>query len=109
GVRIAGFAFAALFQLLGELFALLRASFGALLSLLVEFVLCAEEFYVGHLGSVTLAGSQARDAKVTTISCAVTRGHDSKETVDGLRRHEVGRSLTARVNGALFAERDHLL
>ena len=58
GVGVAGFAGALLFHLLGELFALLGASFGALLSLLVELVLGSEELDVGHLGGVTLAGSE---------------------------------------------------
>jgi hypothetical protein len=42
GVGVAGFAFAALFQLLCQLFALLGACLCALLSLLVEFVLGTE-------------------------------------------------------------------
>src|ERR1700746_1172653 len=90
GVGIAGFAFAALFQLLGEFFALLGAGFGALLSLLVELLLGAEQLDVGHLRGVALAGSEAGDAKVAAVACAVTRCHGSEEAIDRLRRHEVG-------------------
>src|SRR5271170_3845054 len=97
GVWIAGFAFAALFHLLGELFALLGAGFCALLGLLVELVLGSEELDEGHLGGVTLAGSQAGDAKVAAIACAVARSHDSKEAIDRLWRHEVGGGLATGV------------
>ena len=98
-----------LFHLLGELFALLGAGFGALLSLLVELLLGAEELDVGHLGCVTLAGSGARDAEVAAIACAVARSHGGEEAVDRLRRHQVSSGLTAGVNGAVLAESDHLL
>src|SRR5205814_6500870 len=102
-------AFALLFQLLGKFFALLRTGFRAFLSLLVELVLGAEEFDVGHLGSITLAGSEARDAEIAAVACTVARCNRGEETIDRLRRHEVGRSLTACVNSALLAEGDHLL
>src|SRR3981189_3090786 len=106
GVGFAGFAFAALFHLLGEFFALLGAGFGALLGLLVELMLSTKKFDVGHLGCVTLAGSDAGGA---AIACRVARGNGGEEAVDRLRRHEVGRGLTTGVDGAALAEGDHLL
>ncbi len=108
-VGVGGFAGVLLFELLGDLFALLGAEFFALGSLLAELVLGTEEFDVGHLGGVAFADAGARDAEVATLTRAVARSDDGEEAIDRVRRHHVGEGLAAGVDIAFLAEGDHLL
>src|ERR1700733_13055971 len=68
-----------------------------------------EKFDVGHLGSVTFAGSKARNAEVAALTCCVTRSHSGEQTVDRLRSHKIGGGLATGVDSPALAERDHLL
>jgi hypothetical protein len=69
----------------------------------------SQKFDVGHLSSITFAGSKSRNAEVASLAGRVARRHGGEKTIDRLWRHEIGGSLATGMHGSPLAKSNHLL
>src|SRR5215469_346340 len=98
-----------LFELLLQFLTLLGAGLGTLLRLLAELLLSANQLDERHFGGIALARTGTNDSAVTAIARSIARSDDREETVDRLRSHQVGSSLTAGMHVTALAQSNHLL
>jgi hypothetical protein len=78
-----------------DFFAALGPGFGALLTLLVQLVLGAQEFDEGLFGSVAFLEAGADDAEVAAGAVSVTRGYGVKQAGDGFPGLQIGKGQAA--------------
>ena len=97
------------FELLFEFGALFRFEVVALLALDFELFFRAQQFDEHLFGTIALLEADANDSQIATVAVAVAGSHDVKKALDGIVGAEKGVRLTARVQIALLAERDHFL
>src|SRR6516225_3077194 len=84
------------FHRLASLFGALGAKLGALLTLLVERLLAAEQLDERYITAVAAAKAAADDPQVSAVAVAITRRNRLEELIDGIARHQVSCGLPPR-------------